>query len=574
MAYRTVNLVLAGTLLILVLIFSAGSLQQSSAPQAAAGLLAGGPTHNHPQVCGITFSDVAAGNIFATYIYDLACAGVVNGIGGGRFGPSLQATRGQFARMVAVGFALPAYTPASPSFSDVPSAYFAYGYIETMVHAGVSSGYQTSAQCSPAGVAAPCYLPNHNISRAEAVALMMRAAGYSLTTPATPSFLDVPASFFAYAQIETAYSLGIVGGLNGNFRPNAPIRRDELSRVLDLGILYRSGTPTPGATPTPRATATPPPGVSYYRGVNLSGGEFGGNYPGVYGVDYRYPLEADFTYFSSKGLNFIRLPLQWERVQRSLNTALNADELTQLDAVVGFAQARGMSIMFEPQNFDRYQVGGVDYLVGSAQVPDSAFADFWRRMAQHFAAYPNVSYNLMNEPHDTGGHWPISAQAAVNAIRLVDSTHTIYIPGDCWQGAWTWQDCNADLNISDPQNNIVYDAHQYFDSDGSGAYLGTYESNGGYPNVGADRLQPFTAWLTLHNFKGFVSEYGVPRTDPRWFVVLNNFLGAMDAANLGGTYWSAGWWEDSYLLSVQPWANDGTDKPQLPTLLQHRGRQR
>ncbi len=702
---------------------------------AAANPATPAPHSQRPTSCSITFADVSPNNIFATYIYDLACSGVVSGIGGGNFGPALPATRGQFARMVTLGFAIPAYTPASPTFTDVPTSYFAYAYIETMAHAGISSGYQDQAQCGIYGATAPCYLPNRNISRAEATALVMRAGGYTLMTPPTPSFLDVPASNFAYAPIETAHSLGIVSGLNGYFRPNASIRRDELSRVLDLGIRYLTGTPVPTSTPavglmvyddnlaagwqdwswdttrnfantspvyagsnsiavtysagfgglyleTPaisvaqytylhfyvhggttggqsveahlidgsgstlggvaidgyiepdhtipagqwreisiplsalgapssisgitfqnglntteptfyldnislnmgtlvQPTVTPgsgptvtpiPTNLTYYRGVNLSGGEFGSNVPGTYGVDYTYPTAADFAYFKGKGLNFIRLPFLWERLQRTLNGPLDATELGRLDTVLGYAQAQGMYIMFEPHNFDRYQLSGTDYLVGSAQVPDSAFANFWQQFAQHYAAQPNVYYNLMNEPHDTGGHWPVSAQAAVDAIRSVDTTHTIFIPGDGWQGAWTWQDNNASLLINDPQNNLIYDAHQYFDADGSGAYAGTYDSNGAYPTIGVDRLQPFITWLQAHNLKGFVSEYGIPRDDPRWEVVLDNFLGAMDGANLGGTYWSAGPWWGDYLLSVEPYA-DGSDKPQIATLQRHLGNQ-
>lgn len=688
---------------------------------------------NRPSTCSISFYDVPPDNIFATYIYDLACNGVVNGIGGGYFGPSRPATRGQFARMVAVGFAVASYTPATPDFTDVPPTYFAYASIEALLHAGISSGYQQQGQCGPNGATAPCYLPNHNISRAEATALVMRAAGYTLIDPPNPSFVDVPTNYFAYQQIETARSLGIVSGLNGYFRPAAPIRRDELSRVLDLGINYLNGTPTPvptvsliiyddalatgwddwswdttrdfantnpvydgsyslattytaawgglylhhadvslspylslhfyinggaaggqnvgvsladtngnfltqqsvtdyiadhvipagqwrevsiplsslggpsditgvtfqeasggaqpvfylddisltSAPPIPTVTPTPDSGPSptpvpgdltFYRGVNLSGGEFGSNVPGEYGVDYTYPTAAEFAYFKSKGLNFIRLPFLWERVQRSLNSPLDTTELGRLDTVIGYAQAQGMYVMLEPHNFDRYNIAGTDYLIGSPQVPDAAFADFWTRMAQHFGGDANVYYNLMNEPHDDGGHWATSAQAAVTAIRGVDMTHTIFIPGDGWQGAWTWMDNNASLNISDPANKLIYDAHQYFDADGSGEYAGTYDSNHAYPTIGVDRLQPFIGWLQAHNFKGFVSEYGIPRNDPRWLTVLDNFLGAMDSANLGGTYWSAGPWWGDYQLSVEPNA-DGSDKPQMPVLQRHLGKQ-
>jgi hypothetical protein len=41
------------------------------------------------------------------------------------------------------------------------------------------------------------------------------------------------------------------------------------------------------------------------------------------------------------------------------------------------AAARGMTVVLGPHNFARRTIGGVDYIIGSAQVPYSAFTDFW-----------------------------------------------------------------------------------------------------------------------------------------------------------------------------------------------------
>src|SRR5688572_25108795 len=56
-----------------------------------------------------------------------------------------------------------------------------------------------------------------------------------------------------------------------------------------------------------------------YRGVNLAGAEFGeSNIPGTYGTHYVYPDPAAVTYYTNKGMNTVRLPFLWERVQRTL----------------------------------------------------------------------------------------------------------------------------------------------------------------------------------------------------------------------------------------------------------------
>jgi endoglucanase len=51
----------------------------------------------------------------------------------------------------------------------------------------------------------------------------------------------------------------------------------------------------------------------------------------------------------------------------------------------------------------------------------------------------------------------------------------------------------------------------------------------------------------------------VPDDDPRWLAVLDEFLAALQANGVGGTYWAAGPWWGSYRLSVEP--RDGRDRP-------------
>lgn len=324
-------------------------------------------------------------------------------------------------------------------------------------------------------------------------------------------------------------------------------------------------------------------------GVNLSGGEFGSTLPGTYGVDYIYPgIDAEgFTnawemdYFHSKGLNVLRVPLQWERLQRDLYGPLSTFDLGLIDQVLANAAAHGMTVILGPHNFARRTIGGVDYIIGSAQVPYSAFTDFWQKMAQHFAGHAGLyAYALDNEPHDTGGLWVTGgAQAGVDGVRAADMSTPILIPGDGWSGAWTWLDSGNDAlrTLNDPANNLIFEAHQYFDGDGSGSYALSYDAQGAYPTLGVDRLQEFVTWLHTYNLRGMLNEYGVPDDDPRWLTLLGNALTYLEQNNdviLGGADWSAGpWWGNSYRLSVEPtgtWPNV-TDRPQMSILQAHTG---
>ena len=193
-----------------------------------------------PTDCPNPFLDVS-GNIFYVAIHYLNCRGVVNGTDAVHYTPSGTSTRGQFAKVVVLGFGTPFFTPTTPDFVDVPSSYFAYVYIESGFHAGILSGFDP-ATCTSHGVGNPCYLPNQPITRGQLTKLVVNAGGYTLITPTggVPDFVDVPASNVFYVSIETAYHNGVVNGYPGHlYLPNQNIRRDQMAQIVYTGILNR-----------------------------------------------------------------------------------------------------------------------------------------------------------------------------------------------------------------------------------------------------------------------------------------------------------------------------------------------
>lgn len=307
------------------------------------------------------------------------------------------------------------------------------------------------------------------------------------------------------------------------------------------------------------------PPESAMLGVNLASAEFG-KLPGVYGKDYAYPGAKQFDYFKSKGLTVIRIPFRWERMQPELMKPLDAKELAHLDEVMKLARERNMKILLDLHNYARYRGN----LVGTPEVPNAALANFWTQMATHYKDEPALfAYGIMNEPHGTKGLWPAAAQAAVDAIRSVDPKNTITVCGDGWAGAHSWPKLNENLLLTDPSNNLLYEAHQYFDRDNSGTYKQPFDDSGATAETGVRRLQPFFDWLEQHNARGFIGEFGVPDDDPRWLVVLDNALAAMKKHQVGGTYWAAGGWWGKYPLSVEP--HDGKDRPQMEVLALYAG---
>ena len=368
----------------------------------------------------------------------------------------------------------------------------------------------------------------------------------------------------------TTHNVDVVGnGTNGT---------TVSDRAWNILITNQLSTATATPVATVLATATSVPAVSgpsastpKQFGVNQSGGEFGTNVPGTLGVDYIYPPNTSVaSYFSARGLRLTRLPIRWERVQRSALGPLSTSDIAAIRTSLDNAQAAGQQVILDLHNFGRYY----NTALTTADAPK--LANVWQQLAQTFRGHPALyGYELMNEPHDLpegGTGWATLAQAATDAIRQVDTTAWVLVPGYGWQAASDWSQNNSTLAVRDSSGRLAYAAHQYFDHDNTGTYAGSYDAEGAYPTIGVDRVQPFLNWLTSHNARGLLTEYGVPGSDSRWLTVLDNFLNTISAAPAiqGGTYWAAGPWWGSYPLSVEP--SGSGDAPQMGILAKYPSR--
>ncbi|MNK00568.1 Endoglucanase precursor [compost metagenome] len=299
-------------------------------------------------------------------------------------------------------------------------------------------------------------------------------------------------------------------------------------------------------------------------GVNLAGAEFG-----KIGTDhYGYPTSAELDYFKSKGLTLFRLPFKWERLQPELNGALDAKELKSMKTFVDEAAKRDLLVILDMHNYARRHVGDSTYIINNGVITAAQVADAWQKIAIEFKSYKNIwGYGLMNEPYNMPSKtaWFDIAQVIINTVRKVDTKTPILVGGDFWSSASRWQELSGHLkNLKDPSNNLIFEAHVYFDEDASGSYKRSYEEEKAHINVGVDRVKPFVSWLKENNKRGFVGEYGIPDNDERWFPILEKTLAYLKANGVNGTYWAAGPRWGKYILSVEPRA--GVDRPQMPSL--------
>lgn len=302
-------------------------------------------------------------------------------------------------------------------------------------------------------------------------------------------------------------------------------------------------------------------------GVNLSGAGFGSSVlPGKHGTNYIYPAESYYQKYAELGLNLVRLPFLWERIQPQLDGELNAAELARLVQSLDFADKHGVKVILDLHNYYRYY----GKLIGSDEVPIASFADVWRRLAIEVGNHPALSgYGLMNEPHNTNGLWPEAALAASQAIRQIEQEHWIYVAGDRYSSAWHWPKSNTRLIddpwMRDPRNNLIYEAHMYLDRDTSGMYYDKTETFA--PTLGIDRASPFVNWLKEHNLRGHIGEFGVPDYADDAIVAMDNMLAYLRDNCVSLTYWAAGPWWGEYVLALD--VKGGGDRPQLPVLKRH-----
>ncbi|MCX5971432.1 MAG: PQQ-binding-like beta-propeller repeat protein, partial [Coprothermobacterota bacterium] len=127
----------------------------------------------------------------------------------------------------AVSAATPSPTPTPsptqpPAFLDVPTGFYAYNEIMDLVLAGVIQGYPDGS-----------FRPASAVTRAEFAKMALLTLGYGPTSPASPTFPDVPPDHWAYGYVEGASLQGLVKGYpDGTYRPEGQVSLAEVLTVI------------------------------------------------------------------------------------------------------------------------------------------------------------------------------------------------------------------------------------------------------------------------------------------------------------------------------------------------------
>ena len=331
-------------------------------------------------------------------------------------------------------------------------------------------------------------------------------------------------------------------------------------------------------------------------GMNVCGFDFVNDGPGQEDPDaYVVPSYDAVDYLiDKKNVQVIRLPITWERLQKSLSGPLAM--VDGFDELVSYITGKGIYVIIDPHN------DGDGLSFNGQEVTQQSFVNLWTLLALQYRTCARCIFGLYNEPRsrtfdpsnqDTSGEmvttWMTWSQGAVDAIRQTGAKNLILVPGLHYTGTRDWAGGNWwGLNntgngmlagIKDPGNNLAFDLHSYFDKD----------YNGKEPGCASFDVHPYAAdapgaygglqwaidWARAAGVKLFISEMAMFPSSTTGDEVckqkmrryIERIVNASDVF-LGFAVWGVGL-DDAYDL----WSNKplNIDWYQLPTPCQSSG---
>ncbi len=111
--------------------------------------------------------------------------------------------------------------PTPKTFSDIQE-HWAQKDIETMAGLGIVKG-----------ITEDTFGPELSVNRAQFATLLIRSLDIEEIKPDEAHFSDVPPSSWYYGPVKTAYAAGLISGYDdGSFRPEQPIKREEIAALI------------------------------------------------------------------------------------------------------------------------------------------------------------------------------------------------------------------------------------------------------------------------------------------------------------------------------------------------------
>ncbi len=188
--------------------------------------------------------------------------------------------------------------------------------------------------------------------------------------------------------------------------------------------------------------------LPFTKGVNLSGW-FQTNSPSQ--IHFKKYTKKDFENIKSLGADVIRLPINLHNFTNgSPNYELDPLFLNFIDQAVDWAEELEIHILLDNHSFD--PAIETEESIGDILIP------VWKNMAEHFKNRSNfVYFEILNEPHGIDDSiWNIIQQSAIDAIREIDTKHTIIV-GPSGFNSYN----NLQYMYEYDDDNLIYTFHFY-----------------------------------------------------------------------------------------------------------------
>ncbi len=195
------------------------------------------------------------------------------------------------------------------------------------------------------------FLPYEPISRAEFTAVAMRLLNYNMSA-STKSFMDVTTDHWAYSEIESAASLGIVNGVGeGLFKPDDVVTTTQVLKILCCVMGYGETAEMMGGYPNGYWTIAQKigllKGVSIEDGENITRGEIA--------LLVNNALECDIMVLTSFGENVGGTAVKGETI---LTEYLG---IYKAEGVVTGAGNSALTAVVDELDTNKVEIDGISY---------------------------------------------------------------------------------------------------------------------------------------------------------------------------------------------------------------------
>ena len=230
----------------------------------------------------------------------------------------------------------------------------------------------------------------------------------------------------------------------------------------------------------------------------------------------------------------------------SLTAPFDPLYLGNLTEQINYITQKGAYAMIQPHNYGRFYDAIITDTTG--------FKTWWQNVAAQYKDNELVVFDTNNEYHDMPQQLVFDLnQAAIDGVRAAGATKQYITPeGNSWSGAWTWVSSgNAAslVSLTDPENKLVYQMHQYLDTDGSGTSETCVNAT-----IFRDRLVEATTWLQENKKLGVIGEFAGGANAQCVDALKDGLAYLAENSDVwwGAIWWAAGpWWAD-YMYNMEP----------------------